>query len=858
MKSAELELELKRRSDGNYDLSMQYVAVDSDVETKPLRGAPAVVSANQLKALERLNPKQAVYGTALGAAFFEDGRVWLEFEKARAATFAARALLRVRLLLDPAVAELDKVRWECLRDETGGLLFNGERVLFSRNLSSSDISTPSSDANSKLRLFCAIANPKGLESHSPNGEPLALIPAGAIRERIKVAAKSMKVSFREEVSLGTIREGLSDGCDIFYFAAHGAIVEGKGWLWLRGDKAGVIHVPAEELVQLVEGLANKPRLAILASCQSAGERVFETLGARLAEIGVPAVLAMQGSLTIDSESKFTPTLLRELRKHGSIDRAVGVARWEIRQRPDWWTPVLYMRLRSGQLVPSRTSPFLTRRVAVGAAVAAAAAVAAGIALPRGIKRIAVLPVVNGTGETQFDSRSYGLVVDLINSLSRIPGLIVTAQSTSSAFLSSKESPAKFGKSIGVDTVLAGTLRRAETMMEVVLELVNVRWASHEWGDKIQFPEASWLEGRKDIIDRPTREIVRRLSKQAEMPTPRKDTGNEKAYSLYSLGLYELNKRGVSPSAYEDALGKFQEAIREDPHYAKAHAGIADTYILMVGSNPTKGRELLPLAHIAADDALKHEPNLPEAHAALGFIRMQGDFLWKPAEKSLLRAVELNESFANAYSRLGRLYSALGRFPDAIRCADRAKAIDPKSLGIRNGAALCRYFARQFEQAAEIFEAVAVQNPKSTGTRQYLAIAWMRSGRAREAVVLLEALAKEKPADLNLRFDLSRAQSLAGDVAGARKTFASARAALSVLAPENPRSTPGPIPVDSAVSLAEAATEFGDYDLALSALEVAWKERVWSLMYLNVQPNWDKLRESPRFQELVRQLDFPKA
>jgi hypothetical protein len=151
---------------------------------------------------------------------------------------------------------------------------------------------------------------------------------------------------------------LREGFPVLYLACHGAFLKEGPHLWLEDD-AGQTHViPGQDLVARLRDMQQLPRLVVLASCQSAGEGdnarsddggALSALGPRLAEVGVPAVLAMQGNVTMQTVKQFMPVFFRELQRDGQIDRAVAVARGRVRERYDWWVPVLFTRLESGRL-----------------------------------------------------------------------------------------------------------------------------------------------------------------------------------------------------------------------------------------------------------------------------------------------------------------------------------------------------------------------------------------------------------------------------------------------------------------------------------------------------------------------------
>jgi hypothetical protein len=164
-------------------------------------------------------------------------------------------------------------------------------------------------------------------------------------------------------TLEGISDALRDGYDVLYLVCHGALVDGEPHLWLEDESGNVDIVAGDELVTRLREMRQRPRLVVLASCQSAGQGdgagdggtrsddrgALAALGPRLAEAGIPAVLAMQGNVTMQTIAEFMPVFFRELQRDGLIDRAVSVARGGVRERPDWWVPVLFMRLKSGRL-----------------------------------------------------------------------------------------------------------------------------------------------------------------------------------------------------------------------------------------------------------------------------------------------------------------------------------------------------------------------------------------------------------------------------------------------------------------------------------------------------------------------------
>jgi hypothetical protein len=146
---------------------------------------------------------------------------------------------------------------------------------------------------------------------------------------------------------------LRDGYDIVYLVAHGTLHQGNPWLLLVDDQGNADRRRGGALADLLRSLGERrPRLAVLASCAGAGDGYAATLaalGPQLAQAGVPAVLAMQGSVQIATVQRFAPVLFSELMLDGAIDRAVNMARLAVADQPDWWMPVLYTRLKAGRI-----------------------------------------------------------------------------------------------------------------------------------------------------------------------------------------------------------------------------------------------------------------------------------------------------------------------------------------------------------------------------------------------------------------------------------------------------------------------------------------------------------------------------
>ena len=283
-----------------------------------------------------------------------DDKVRGAFANARAVADAAEADLRVRLFVGPTAIELHTLRWEAARDpQKKNTLFTGEKLLFSRYVSSNDWRPLRPKA--ALRALAFIANPSDVAKYSLAPVRVADELAGintAFGSAVETPAEGGRAT------LSALLAALREGFDVLYLVAHGRLIKGEPKIYLEKDDGSSDVVAGTDLVARLSELRVRPRLIVLGSCQSAGtadqqlaEGYMTALGPRLAEFGIPAVVAMQGTVSMATEAMFMASFFRELQRVGVVDLAMSVARTEtfIAKRPDWWMPVLFMRLKSGRV-----------------------------------------------------------------------------------------------------------------------------------------------------------------------------------------------------------------------------------------------------------------------------------------------------------------------------------------------------------------------------------------------------------------------------------------------------------------------------------------------------------------------------
>ena len=350
---ADLELSFRRGKGNSYIVEMRFSQPGSDADIRLGQGGTITARFNHQALLETaFDP--AKYGELLSKSLFADKDLLASFQQARASAGTAQRPLRLRLFISPDASELNRIFWETMRDpqDMKHTLFTGEEILLSRYLSSRDWHPVKLRAKGDLKALVAIANPSNLEEYH-----LVQIKKDGELERAQAGLGDIPITVlpsdgEERCSLDAIVSRLREEYDILYLIAHGTFVDEQPWLLLEGADGRVKTVSGQDLIDFIQDMKSKPRLIVLASCQSAGDGAgpaLQALGPRLAEAGVPAIIAMQGKVSMDTIVEFMPVFFRELQKDGQIDRAMSVARGAVRGQTDFWMPVLFMRLKSGRI-----------------------------------------------------------------------------------------------------------------------------------------------------------------------------------------------------------------------------------------------------------------------------------------------------------------------------------------------------------------------------------------------------------------------------------------------------------------------------------------------------------------------------
>ena len=500
-------------------------------------------------------------------------------------------------------------------------------------------------------------------------------------------------------------------------------------------------------------------------------------------------------------------------------------------------PVAVTSGRAGlrRRVPPRAVALSLVAAVILAGIAAVVALRTRGVAPAPIRSLAVLPFKPLVAEQRDEALELGMADTLITRLGSVGQLRVRPLSAVRKYAAGEQDAVAAGREQRVDAVLDAHIQKAGETVRVTVRLVRVADEAALWADRFDIPMGGIFAVQDTVAERVAAALMVHLSGDEKARLTRRGTTDVEAYRQYLLGRYHLNR--WTDEGFWKARDHFQEAIRRDPNYAPAHAGMADVYHSLSGFNVVAPKDGFPKARQAAEQALRLDEGLAEAHTALAVVTLLHD--WNPAqaEREFKRALELNPGYADAHMHYGLFLAFRGRFEEAIREAERALELDPLSPARVSSLGEVLHLSRRFDEAAAQQRKALEMDPNFGFGHWSLGRALTGKGLYDEAIaafqksIPLSGDSPDEPAEL------ARAYALAG-----RR-----REALAIVDDLKRRSERRYIAPSVIASIYGA---LGDRDEAFSWLERAHAERDFVLVSLEVEPMFDPLRADPRFGELL--------
>jgi eukaryotic-like serine/threonine-protein kinase len=455
-----------------------------------------------------------------------------------------------------------------------------------------------------------------------------------------------------------------------------------------------------------------------------------------------------------------------------------------------------------------------------------------------ISSIAVLPFVNASADADTEYLSDGITESLINSLSQLPNIKMIASSSVFSYKGKEINAQAIGRELGVQAILTGRVVQHGDNLSISAELVDVQNNSHLWGEQYNRKLADLLTIQSEISLEISRKLRLRLAGEDQKRVTKHYTENTEAYQLYLKGRYYWNKR--TAEGIKKAVAQFQQAIDNDPNYALAYAGLADSYLAMQGTAGAPASELLPKAKAATLRALQIDDSLAEAHATLAQIYAQS-WQWEEAEEEYRRAIQLNSNYPTAHQRYSVQLTRRGRLDEAMAEAKRAHELDPLSPIIAANVARAYILVGDLEAAIANANNSIELDPNFAQTHETLALAYQKQGRHDEAIV--EA---KKAVELS-----GRAGRQLG-VLGYCYAVAKKRSEALMILRELEEKYAGR--ESTAADLAGVYAGLGDKDQAFAWLEKDFQDRSGTLSFqITGFAILDTLRSDARYADLLRRM-----
>jgi serine/threonine-protein kinase len=501
--------------------------------------------------------------------------------------------------------------------------------------------------------------------------------------------------------------------------------------------------------------------------------------------------------------------------------------------------------RTSEISPDEVIPYWSKRkfatLIIGVAVIAAGLLAfqllraprLAITPKSDNKSIAVLPLLNESGDPKDEYFSDGLSEELIAALAQIKDLKVIGRSSSFRFKERKDESKTIGEKLGVATLLEGTVRKQGERVRIVAELINA-------ADGIELMTRTFDRELKDIFA-VQQEIAAAVASSLkvtllgldERSSANPATKNTEAHNAYLLGHYHFQRRNLED--YRKAVGYFDQAIALDPEYALAYAERSEAWTL-VGDSTGEGKTLWPKARSDGEKAVSIAPALAEAHAALGWVRFFTE--WKFAEglSELKRAKELSPANPTANDLLARVIVYLGRLGEAEKQGRQAVESDPLAYAAQNNLARILWYEGKLDEADAVARKAAKLQPTGAASRRWQVLVAIQRGDNETA--LREA--QSEPDESYRRFEIALAQYARGD----RKAADAALADLIA----NGRG------LDYQVAQVYAVR--GEKEKAFQWLQIAFDNHDTGMLALLVDPLLGSLSDDPRYKNLLARMAFP--
>ena len=457
-----------------------------------------------------------------------------------------------------------------------------------------------------------------------------------------------------------------------------------------------------------------------------------------------------------------------------------------------------------------------------------------------IESIAVLPLGNLSGDPGQEYFADGMTEELITNLGKISALRVISRTSVMRYKKTDKPLPQIAGELNVDAIVEGSVLRSGNRVRITAQLIQAKAERHLWAESYERDLGDVLALQSEVARAIVEQIRIKLSPQEDSRLLAARPVKLDAYEAYLKGRYFWNKR--DREAVMEGLKYFQQAVEMDPTYALAHAGVADSYVIIGGNHWLSPDETFPKAKAAALKALEIDDTMAEAHTSLALIK-QSEWDWMGAEREYRRALDLNPGYAVAHHWYSLFLCETGRHEQAVVEARRAAELDPLSPIISLNMGQILYAARRYAEARRAVQRTLEVSPDFFAARELLGLVYLQEHKFAESITELQEAAAVSSREDTVMAALGYVYAVSGrkgdsqDILNGLKEQSSGRYISPYL-------------------LALICVGLGQKGEALEWLEEAYKQRDSELPWIGVEPMLDPVRLDARFRDLLRRLNLP--
>lgn len=462
--------------------------------------------------------------------------------------------------------------------------------------------------------------------------------------------------------------------------------------------------------------------------------------------------------------------------------------------------------------------------------------------------LAVLPFANLSGDPAQDYFADGLTEEMITDVGRMDprALGVIARTSVMKYKHTELDIAQIGRELGVSYVLEGSVRREGDTVRISAQLIQVSDQTHVWAQNYERHIEDILRVQQDVSEAIASKIRLNLSGAQRAQLLRAGPANPAAYDDYLKAQFYANRRDFPGTSEAEKL--FRQSIAEDPGYAPAHAGLAESYTLLGFTSTPLRSEYFSKARAAAAKAIELDDESAEGHTALAGILVLYEHDWAGAKAQFERALQLDANNAHTHHWYANLYlDPQGRYDEAIAEMQRALLLDPSNLIIHADLGQAYFFARRYDEALANYQDVLKIDPHFLPAQWYLADCYLKLGREGETIQQManswEGTGWAGPDGKDAWAAMLQAYQASG-------TEGFWRAWLDHF---GRRVREGHGEFDPPLLMAAVYLRAGNKDQAMAVLNEGYRLGNPNMIYIGVDPLYDGLQGDPRFQELKKKM-----